>query len=369
MLSRCRLLRRDVRKDVVLYLERRARNSTRPAATLLLGALGDRLCSGTQLAAENQLLRYQLLVVCRQIEKPQLSPADRVTLVLLARRTKTWASATFLVQPETLLRWHRQGFKLLGRRKSRTTKRGPRIDGETITLIQQMARDNSLWGAERIRGELLKLGVRHAKSTIQRHIRAVRPPRSSGQPWATFLRNHGCQVWACDFLQAYDLFFQSIFAFVILEICSRRIVHVGVTRSPTSAWVAQQLRNATAWETDSKFLIRDNDGKFGKEFDRVAQGLGIRVIPIPVHSPNCNAHCERLLGSVRRECLDHIFIVTERQFLSALTEYRDYYNRSRPHQGLRQQVPESVSQPSGSTNRVIATPVLGGLHHDYRLAA
>jgi hypothetical protein len=275
----------------------------------------------------------------------------------------------FLVQPETLLRWHREGFTLLWRRKSRTMRRGPRIAGETITLIQQMARNNRLWGAERIRGELLKLGLRHAKSTIQRYMRTARPPGSSGQTWATFFRNHSGHLWACDFLQTYDLFFRTIFAFVILEIGSRRIVQVGATRSPTSAWVAQQLRNATPWGAGPRVLIRDNDGKFREEFDRVATSIGMRVVPIPAHAPNCNAHCERLLGSLRRDCLDHMFIVTERQLLSVLGEYRDYHNRSRPHQGLGQRVPEPRPQPSPSSGHVIALPVLGGLHHDYRLAA
>ena len=212
-------------------------------------------------------------------------------------------------------------------------------------------------------------GIRHAKSTIQKYMHQVRRPPRGGQTWATFLRNHGRHIWACDFLQTYDVFFRGIFAFVILEIGSRRIIHVGVTRSPTSAWVAQQLRNATPWGQGPKFLIRDNDGKFGREFDPVAQGIGIRVIPIPAHAPNCNAHCERLLGSVRRDCLDHLFIVTECQLVSVLSEYRNYHNRSRPHQGLQQRVPEPIPQPLASTNRVIEMPVLGGLHHDYRLAA
>jgi hypothetical protein len=194
--------------------------------------------------------------VCRQIKKLQLSPKDRVTLVLLARRTKTWASAMLLVTPETLLRWHREGFKLFWKRRSKAKNREPRVARETIALIRQMARNNRLWGAERIRGELLKLGIRHAKSTIQKYMSQVRRPRPRGQTWATFLRNHGGHIWACDFLQLYDLFFRPIFAFFILEIGSRRVVHIGVTRSPTSEWAAQQLRNAPPWGHGPKFLIR-----------------------------------------------------------------------------------------------------------------
>jgi transposase InsO family protein len=185
----------------------------------------------------------------------------------------------------------------------------------------------------------------------------------------TFLPNQGRHLWACDFLQTYDLFFQAIFALVILESGSRRIVHVSATRSPTSAWVAQQRSNATPWGTGPKFLIGDNDGTFGQELDHVATGIGIRVVPIPAHVPNCNAHCERLLGSVRRECLDDMFIVTEGQLASVLREYKAYHNRSRPHQGLDQRIPEPSPRLPTATARVVEMPVLGGLHHNYQLAA
>jgi putative transposase len=357
-------------KHLVLWLEREARNATRPYTGLLLGALADRLRSSAELAAENRLLRQQLILACRQIKKPRLTPRDRVTLVLLARQTKTWISTMLLVRPETVLRWHREGFKLFWRRKSKTKRREPRVSSEIIALIQKMARNNRLWGAERIRGELLKLGIQHAKSTIQRYMNRVRRPPSSGQRWTTFLRNHGRHIWACDFLQTYDLFFRPIFAFFILEIGSRRVVDVAVTRSPTRAWTAQQLRNATAWGEGPKFLIRDNDDKFGEEFDRVAEGSCTRVIAMPHRAPNANAYCERFLGSVRRECLDHLFVVSERQLLSVLEEYCGYHNQARPHQGIGQRVPELGAQVlSGSTGRVLEMVVLGGLHHDYRLAA
>jgi len=232
-----------------------------------------------------------------------------------------------------------------------------------------MARNNRLWGAERIRGELIKLGIRIAKSTIQKYMRAVRPSGRGGQTWSTFIKNHAHQLWACDYVQTYDLFFRPIFAFFILEVGSRRIIHIGVTRSPTSAWTAQQLREATPWGTTPRFLIRDRDAKYGEAFDETAAGANIRVLTTPFRAPNANAHCERVIGTVRRECLDHVVITSERQLLAVLTEYRRYYNRARPHQGIGQRVPEGTEPSLRNDGRVVEIPAVGGLHHEYRIAA
>lgn len=254
----------------------RLRRWTRPDTRPLVGYLLDRLRSRKTLIRENALLRKQLEVACRQIARPKLTPVDRAVLVLLARLVPTWRNATLLIQPETILRWHREGFRLLRRRKSKPTGAEPRISTETIALIQKMAVNNRLWGAERIRGELLKLDIRVAKRTIQKHMRRVREPRPPGQHWSTFLRNHAHETWACDFLQTYDLLFRPIFAFFLIEIGSRRVVHVAATRSPTSAWVTQQLREVTAWGDGPRFLIRDNDAKFGHRSMRWPRGRGSR---------------------------------------------------------------------------------------------
>jgi putative transposase len=237
-----------------------------------------------------------------------------------------------------------------------------------------MARENRLWGAERIRGELLKLGMIVGKRTIQRHLRGTRPPHPAGQTWATFLRNHGRETWACDFLQLTDVLFRPVFAFFIVELGSRRVVHVGVTRAPTDAWVAQQLREATPDEARPRFLIHDHDAKYGPGFARVAAASGIEVIRTPVRAPRANAVCERFLGSVRRECLDHILILGERHLGRVLTEYVGYFDCARPHQGIGQRTPlppaAAVPAPhSHVKEHVIALPVLGGLHHEYRNAA
>ena len=210
---------------------------------------------------------------------------------------------------------------MIWRRKSRARLREPQLPTATITLIKEMAANNPLWGAERIRGELLKVGIKIAKRTVQRYMRQVRPQRPHGQAWATFLRNHAPDIWACDFLQITDVFFRPVFAFFITELASRRVVHVGVTRSPTDAWVAQQLREATPFGTAPTYLIRDNDAKYGSHFDAVAVGTGIEVLRTPIKAPRANAICERLLGSIRRECLGHIIVVSERQLRRVLLEY------------------------------------------------
>jgi putative transposase len=230
-----------------------------------------------------------------------------------------------------------------------------------------MAAENRLWGAERIRGELLKLGVRVSKRTIQKYMCAARPRRPRGQRWSTFLRNHGKETWACDFLQAYDVFFRPIFALVFIELATRKVMHAATTRGPSQAWVTQQVRNATPFGAAPRFLIRDRDDKFGADFDALARATGIRVVRTAVRAPDMNAICERFLGSLRRECLDHLLVLDDRHFQRVVTEYTRYYNAARPHQGLRQQTPV----PAGRANQgsIVALPVLGGLHHNYRRAA
>ena len=274
-------------------------------------------------------------------------------------------------QPDTLLRWHRRLFKLVWRRKSKPKGQPARTPEETIELIWKMATENR-WGAERIRGELLKLGIRVSKRTIQKYIRRVRSPGGPrGQTWMTFLKNHADDIWACDFLQLYDLAFRPIFAFFIVKHGSQEVVHFNVTRAPTDARVAQQLREATPDGEGPRFLIRDNDGKYGASFAAAAEGTGIEVVRIPPKSPNLNPICERFLGSVRRECLDHVLILGEDSLRRVLEEWTSHYNTSRPHQGLGQRIPSEAvgKRPANTDGRMVAWPILGGLHHDYRRVA
>lgn len=243
---------------------------------------------------------------------------------------------------------------------------------ETIALIRAMAAANRLWGAERIRGELLKLGICVAKTMVQRHMRDTRPPRRAGQTWATFLRNHAGEIWACDFLPVTDGLFRPLYAFFIIALGSRRVVHVGVTRHPTDAWVAQQLREATPFNQRPHYLISDRDSKYGSAFARVAAASGITELRTAYRAPRQNAACERFLGSVRRECLDHLLVLGEAHLRRVLREYVAYFNQDRPHQGIRQHIPgDAAASPAeaGGAGNVRAFPVLGGLHHAYQRAA
>ncbi len=343
-----------------------------PTTSLLLNTLADLGRGKSELLAENALLRQQLIILRRQIKRPVYQKTDRFLLVLLARMVRTWKQALFIVQPETLLRGPRELFHVFWKHKSKTHLRKPRLSLETINLIKEMAANNRLWGAERIRGELLKLDIRVSKRTIQKYMRPVRSKRPRGQNWRTFLRNHAAEVWACDFLQVSDLFFRSLFAFFIIDLKSRKVIHVNVTRSPIDPWVAQQLREATPYGERPRYLIRDNDRKFGPNFARVATTSGIKVLRIPYRTPKANAICERFLGSVRRECLDHFLIFHEKQLSRLLRAYILYFNQARPHQGLGQRIPDppTLSAPFlNHPNQVIAVAVLSGLHHDYRRAA
>ncbi len=347
---------------------------TRPATGPRVGsAIGDLPRTKAALIAENALLRHQLVVLHRQVKRPVLTPADRLRLVLLARLVRSWRAALLVVPPDTLLRRHRQGFRLVWRARSRGASKRPQVPAATVAAIQRLAAENRLWGAERIRRELRKLGIRVGKRTVQRHMGAARParPRGGGQAWATFLRNHAHETWACDFLPVVARGFRPLCAFVIVERGSRRVVHVGVTRHPTDAWAAQQRREATPFDRRPRYLIRDNDRKYGSAFARVAAGSRIGVLRTAYRAPRQNATCERFLGSVRRAYLDHVLVLGEAQLRRVLREYVAYCNTARPHQGIGQAIPGAAGRvpPARSAAPLVALPVPGGRHHTYRRAA
>ncbi len=357
---------------LVSSLEQAFLHLTQPSRhSIVLSTATDLTRSRAELIAENALLRQQLIVLYRQVPKPSFSQSDRLWLVLLASRVQNWKGILLILKPDTLLRWHRQGFRLFWKFKSRSRGGRPKLSTEIINLIQQMAKENLLWGAERIRGELLKLNIKIATATIQKYIRQARPPGAPSQTWAVFLKNHAKDVWACDFLPVIDLFFHQTYLFFIVELASRRIVHFGITAHPTDAWVAQQLREATPFGTAPRFLIRDRDSKYGEGFTCVGTGTSIDILKTPYRAPKANAICERFLGSVRRECLDHVLVLGERHLHRVIKEYITYFNQARPHQGIEQKIPEKPPSVVEEQRRgkVIAIPVLNGLCHDYRLAA
>ena len=363
-------------KQLINRVKLHTKQWTRPTTSAIVaGSLSDLTRSRADLIAENAMLRQQLIVLKRQVKRPKLTQDDRLRLVLFARCTQFWRQALHIVQPDTLLRWHRDLFRLYWRRKSRK-KLTPRIAPETIALIKRMANENRLWGAEHIRGELLKLGVELSKRTIQRYLPKER--RTSGQTWATFLKSHTSHIWACDFTLIYDLLFRPLYIFVLLELKTRRIVHAAVSASPTDEWVAQQLREATPWGEGPRYLIHDRDSKYGHQFAAVAAGTGIEELKTPFRAPKANvpkvrAHCERFMGSLKRECLDHVLILHRRQLHLILQEYANYYNRFRPHQGIGQRIPSRFDagfpvQPDNPRGTTQSSPVLGGLHHTYSRA-
>ncbi len=249
-------------KQFITWGKQHIKQRTRPATTsIMIEALSDATRSRRDLVLENALLRQQLIVLKRQVKRPQLTQRDRLGLVLLARLTGFWQQALHIVQPDTLLRWHRDLFCGYWKRKSKPKPRKPRVSPEIIRIIKQITRDNFLWGAERIRGELLKLGIKISKRTIQKYMPEIR--KKTGQTWTTFLKNHARHTWACDFTVVHDLLFRPIYVFVIINLQTRQIMHAAVTRSPTDLWTAQQLREATPWGTGPKYLICDQDSKYG----------------------------------------------------------------------------------------------------------
>jgi putative transposase len=340
---------------------------------LVTGTLADLPRSRAELLAENVLLRQQLIVIRRNTKTPRLTWPERLSLIFLARWVLNWKQVLQIVQPDMLLHWHREGFRLFWKLKSRrlVPTEPQRLAPETIALIERMARENPLWGAERIRGELLKLNIKVAKRTIQKYMQAVRSKPPSGQSWSTFLKTHGQDIWACDFVPVVTLFFKTLHAFVIVHHESRRVVHVGVTDQPTGEWITQQVRDATPFDEKPKFLICDNDKRYGHMFERVVQASSIEVIHTPYAAPRANAICERFVESLPRECLDQMLVIGELQLIRILKEYVSYFNSARPHQGIAQQIPAPRLPPPGEprTEQVLAFPVLNGLHHDYCWAA
>jgi putative transposase len=323
--------------------------------------------SRRELVVENATLRHQLSVFRRTSGRPRLGLTDRLRLLVGAALLPAWRKAIVVVQPETILKWHRAGFRLFWRHRSKS-RNGARLNADTIDLIRDMAKRDRLWGAERIRGEMLKLGIKVSKRTIQKYMRGVRT-NHGGQSWATFLANHADATWACDFIQAYNVLFRQVYVFFIVHLGSRKVVYAAACRNPTQEWTTQQLRNATMDGEAPKILLRDRDDKFGASFNRVAEGVGIRVIKTAVRAPDMNAIAERFVGTARREILDHVIVLDDQHLGRLVAQYKEYFNEARPHQGIGQRIPGKAPEAIDITKPIVTKPVLGGLHHDYRRAA
>ena len=329
---------------------------------LLLGYVWSCFQSHERLKAEIVVLRHQLNILRRKTpNRPKLSGSDRALFVWLYQLFPSIAGAITIVRPETVIRWHRTGFRAWWRWKSRNQGGRPKVERELRDLIHRMCEENPLWGAPRIHGELLKLGFSVAQSTVSKYMLRRQWPPSQG--WKTFLRNHAEGIAAVDFLVVPTLDFERLFAFVMLGVGRRNILWIGVTANSTAEWLARQITEAFPWDTAPAFLIRDNDGAYGDVFTRRLQSMGIRDRPITPRSPWQNAYVERIIGSIRRECLDHIIIWNEAHLGRVLTAYAAYYNSVRTHLGLRKDAPHR--RPVERRGRIVAGDFLGGLHHQY----
>jgi hypothetical protein len=318
------------------------------------------------LVAENIALRHQLSCFIYQRPRPRFRPVDRVFWVLLSRFWNGWRGSLAVVRPATVLSWHRKGFKLFWRWKSR--KRGPgrpRISTEVRMLIVEMAEMNVGWGAPRIHGELLKLGFDISEITVSRYMPKRRPSAGSRQRWATFLSNHLHETLAIDFAVVPTATFGILYVFFVLSLDRRRVLHFNVTRHPTAEWTAQQVVEACAFDLPGHYLIRDNDEIYGTEFRKRVDGLGLEQIRTAYRSPWQNGFAERWIASLRRDCLDHVIAISERQLRRAIRSYVNYYHVDRTHLGLAKDAPEERLIETHEMGEVVAFPRVGGLHHRY----
>jgi putative transposase len=295
------------------------------------------------LIAENLFLRRQLALFQEREAKPRrVARATRCWLVLLSRFF-CWRDALVIVKSETFHRWHRTAFRIFWKWKSR--KRGrPPLPRSLCQLIREMARENPMWGEERIADELsVKLGIRVSPRTVRKYLNRERPRgRNRDQCWATFVRNHAKTIVACDFFISITATFQIVYVLVAMEIGSRRILHCNVTKHPTEDWTTQQFREILGDPHPYRFVIHDRDSIFSSAFDTAISGFGVRVLKTPVRTPQANAFCERLIGTIRRECLDYLIPLNERHLCRILKEFVPYYNRGRPHSSLGPGIPEPI---------------------------
>jgi len=343
--------------------------------------------SRRSLTLENLALRQQLATYARTQKRPRLKHGERAFWVALSKVWQEWRSPLLLVKPATVIAWHRRGYQRYWSRKSGKPGR-PRIPAEHIAVIRRISTDHPEWGEDRIAEELaLKLGVTHSSSTVRKYMVRSRGPKG-GQTWRTFIRNHASQVFAADFLTQYTALFTSVYIFVIIHVASRRIVLINATTSPGLAWVKQQIRQATAWAQCPRFLLHDNDGVYGQYHQRrprgergrryrchldvwMADAMGIEGIPIPYGAPNASPHIERFNRTLREEALNHFMFLNVNHVLRVCRDYVAYYNGARPSQALHA-IPDPYPElrgPLPAEGKLVALPVLGGVQHDYRLAA
>lgn len=329
----------------------------------ILRALRTSMRTRAALQLEILALRHQLQVLARsRPSRVPLTRADRLLWVWLSRVWREWRTAIVIVKPETVVAWHRRGFRLFWTWKSRGRSGRPSVHADIRALIRTMSGANPLWGAPRIHGELLKLGIDVSQATVAKYmVRRRRPP---SQTWRTFLANHVTQIMAADFFVVPTVTYRLLFVLVILDHQRRRVMHVAVTEHPTAAWAVQQLRDAFPWDDVPRYLIHDRDHAFDG-WRHTAKAMGIEEVLTTPRSPWQNACAERFIGSARRECLDHVIVFNATGLRRLLKQYCGYYNQSRTHLSLMKDspVPRPIMAPD--TGPIVAIPQVGGLHHRY----
>lgn len=325
------------------------------------------------LIAENALLRQQVVVLRRATPHPRLRQRERWTMATLTKIFPALLDAIAIVRPETVIRWHRGLWRLLWRRRSKRPVGRPPITADARALIRRMWTENPLWGENVIAGELAKLGHHISPRTVAKY-RPAHLPRGGGQKWSTFIRNHLGQTWAADWFTIVTLRFQLVYAFVILDLGRREVVRLGVTSAPSAQYAAQSFVEAVCDRENQapRFLIRDRDSIYGVDFRRRVKGFGTRCLVTPPRAPQANTYCERVIGTLRRGCLDNVVVLDDVHAERILREYVRYYH-GRPHRGLRMQAPVGArwlppARPVPA-RAVRSRPVLGGLHHQYAIAA
>ena len=333
----------------------------------IVAVLARRFRSRAVLELENLALRHQLHVLRRQRPgRARLIAIDRLLWVWLYRLWPRCLDTMVLVKPVTVVQWHRQGFRLFWRWRSRSGR--PSVDRETRDLVRQMSRANPLGGAPRIHGELLKLGIEISQATVAKYMVGRRGTPSP--TWRSFLRNQAAGIAAMDMFIVASASFRLLYVMIILAHDRRKIVRVDVTQHPTAGWLSRQVTEAFPWDTAPRYLLRDRDASYGSEFCKRVDAMAITEVVTAPRSPWQNAFVERVIGSIRRECLDYIVIFNERHLRRILSSYADYYHRSRTHLSLDKDCPDPRPVISPGIGRVIAFPQVSGLHHRYeRLAA
>ena len=327
------------------------------------------MCRGHKaVALENLALRQQLAALTRTRKRPQLRPSDRLFWILLAKAWQEWRTALIVVHPETVLRWHRQWLRRRWADRSTHLRPGrPNTDAAIRSLVNEMAAANPLWGAPRIHGELSKLGIEVSERTVSRLLRRRRRPPS--QTWRTFLINHAAVMVSMDFFTVSTLTGRVLFVFVLLAHQRRRVVHLAITKHPTAAWTAQQIIEAFPDDTAPQWIARDRDAIYSDVFRRRIASMGIGEVVSSPSSPWQNPYAERLIGSLRRECLDHVIVLGERHLRRLLSTYLIYYHGARTHLALEKDAPTPRRVHSQTEGSVVAFPEVGGLHHRYERRA